>query len=414
MQILCSTDGIVNAESPKAGIRNIVKGGFSNISISIAKYAFDYDYSKYKPWQEYRIYSNPQVLKKLVKPILDTCNKEKISIPAAYINFQLPDISVDDDLSDTLIHLGELAANIAAEMDCKYLIVSPLSVGIAGTDAWQINRQYYLDIAEIVKDRQMTILLENQTKNLGGHLVRGLCAEAFEAVDWIDSLNEAVGKDLFGFNLDVGTCNLCGQNMQEFILPLGDSLKLVTLRDNDGNQESSMLPFTAVCERSSRTNWRSLIYGLRAINFDGFYVVQMEDTASNFSTLIRPELIRLSKAAAEYIAWQVDIEAFLKKHKSRVLFGAGNMCRAYMTCYGEEYPPLFTCDNNKSLWNTNCCGLEVKSSEALRSLPEDCAIIICNFYYSEIEAQLHEMGLKNPIERFNDEYLPAIGLEEVD
>ena len=79
-------------------------------------------------------------MKKLVKPILDTCNKEKISIPAAYINFQLSDISVDDDLSDTLIHLGELAAKIAAEMDCKYLIVSPLSVGIAGADAWRDHR----------------------------------------------------------------------------------------------------------------------------------------------------------------------------------------------------------------------------------------------------------------------------------
>ena len=414
MEILCSTDGIVNAELPKLGIRTLVKGGFSNIVLNIAKYAFDYDYSKYKPWQEYRIYSNPQKLKKLLKPIFEVCKSEKVLTPAAYINFQRSDIALKDDLSDTLISLGKEAAKIAVEAGCKYLIVSPLSVGIGGADTWTINRQYYLAIAEVIKDYQTAILLENQTKNLGGHLVRGLCSDDVEVVDWIDSLNEAVGKDLFGFNLDVGTCNLCGQNMQEFILTLGQRLKMVTLRDNDGNQESSMLPFTAVCERSSRTHWRSLIYGLRAINFAGVLVVQMEDTVNAFSLLIRPELIRLAKTIAEHIAWQISIESLLRKYKSRVLFGAGNMCKGYMNCYGKEYPPLFTCDNNKTIWNTDYYGLQVKPPEELKHIPEECAIFICNVYYSEIEQQLHEMGLKNPIERFSDEYLPAIGIGEVD
>ena len=414
MQILCSTDGIVNGELPKPGIRNILKGGFSEIVLNISKYALDYDYSKYKPWQEYEIYSNPQKLKKLVKPVLDACNKSKLTMPAAYINFQLSDMSIEDNLGDTLTNLGEEAAKIAAETGCKHLIVSPLSANIIGVDTWVANRQYYLHIAEVLKGRQITILLENQTKNLGGHLVRGLCSDEVEAAEWIDSLNEAVGKEIFGFNLDVGTCNLCGQNMQEFILSLGQRLKIVTLRDNDGNQNSSMLPFTAVYEGTSRTNWQNLIYGLRKVDFDGLFVVQMEDTAAVFSTLIRAELIKLSKIVAEYIVWQVSIEALLRKHKSRVLFGAGNMCKGYMECYGDKYPPLFTCDNNKALWNTEYCGLQVKSPEELKKLPEDCAIFICNIYYNEIEKQLQEMGIKNPIERFNDEYLPAIGIEEAD
>ena len=414
MQILCSTDGIVNSDFTRLGIRNIVKGGFSEIILNISQYAFDSDYSKYKPWQEYSIYSQPQKLKKLLKPVLEFCRTAKLSIPAAYINFQRADMNAEDDLIGILTNLSEEAVKVAIEAGCKYLIVSPLSVGIAGADAWTVNRQYYLHMAEVVKDYQVTILLENQTKSLGGHLVRGLCSDEFEAVKWIDSLNEAVGKELFAFNLDVGTCNLCGQNMQDFILTLGNRLKSVTLRDNDGNQESSMLPFTAVYERSPRTDWRNLIYALRSIEFNGLFVVQIRDTAGAFSILIRAELIKLSKIIADYIAWQVSIEASLKKYKSRVLFGAGNMCRGYMKCYGEEYPPLFACDNNQKLWNTDFCGLKVKSPEELKQLPEDCAIFICNIYYSEIEKQLKEMGLKNPIERFNDEYLPAGGIEEVD
>ena len=408
MQILCSTDGIVNGKFPKAGLRDTAKAGYSELVLNISRYALDYDYSKYKPWQEYRIYSNPLKLNELIKPTLDACKRENLSTPAAYINFVMNDIKAEDDLIEVLMTLGEEAVKIALEAGCKYLILSPIDVGIAGKNIWQFNRQYYLHLVEIIKDqgKNVRILLENKVKSLGGHLVRGLCADELEAVQCIDTLNEEVGSDVFGFNLDVGTCNLCGQNMQKFISTLGQRLKVVTIRDNDGNQDSSMLPFTAVYERSSRTNWLSLIRGLRGIDFDGLLVMQMADTAFVFSPLIRPELIKLSKTIAEYIAWQVSIEVLLKKYKSRVLFGAGNMCRAYMKCYGDKYPPLFTCDNNKKLWDTDFCGLKVKSPEDLKQLPQDCAIFICNIYYSEIERQLRDMGLNNPIERFNDEYLP--------
>ena len=406
MQILCSTDGIVNGKFPKAGLRDIAKGAYSEVVLNISKCAFDYDYSKYKPWQEYVVYSNPLKLKDLINPTSDACKRENLSISAAYINFVLNNIKSKDDLSDILMTLGEEAVKIALEADCKYLIVSPITIGIAGKDVWQFNRQYYLRLAKIIKEKNIKILLENKIKNLGGHPVRGICADELEAVQWIDTLNEAVGSNIFGFNLDVGTCNLCGQNMQEFILTLGHRLRIVTIRDNDGNQDSSMLPFTSVYEQSPRTNWLSLIRGLRSVDFDGLLVMQMADTSAAFSPLIRPELIKLSKTIAEYISWQVSIETLLKKYKSRVLFGAGNMCRAYMKCYGDKYPPLFTCDNNKKLWNTNFCDLVVKPPEELKQLPQDCAIFICNIYYSEIERQLRDMGLNNPIERFNDEYLP--------
>lgn len=106
----------------------------------------------------------------------------------------------------------------------------------------------------------------------------------------------------------------------------------------------------------------------------------------------------MSKLVADYFKWQIEIESFLKKYPSRILFGAGNMCRNYMKCYGEKYPPLFTCDNNKALWGTSFCGLEVKSPEALKEIVLDCAVFLCNIYYREIEEQISQMGIENPIE----------------
>ena len=90
------------------------------------------------------------------------------------------------------------------------------------------------------------------------------------------------------------------------------------------------------------------------------------------------------------------------------------MCRNYMKNYGKQYPPLYTCDNNKSIWGTEFCGLEIKAPESLKDLPEDCVIFICNIYYREIQAQLREMGIQNPIEFFNDEYMPSFYFDRVE
>lgn len=106
-----------------------------------------------------------------------------------------------------------------------------------------------------------------------------------------------------------------------------------------------------------------------------------------FSPTLRSGLLAMAKSVAGYFKWQIGMEHVLSRYSSRVLFGAGNMCRNYMKCYGEKYPPRYTCDNNKALWGTDFCSLEVKNPESLRDLDKDCAVIICNVYYKEIKAQ---------------------------
>lgn len=49
---------------------------------------------------------------------------------------------------------------------------------------------------------------EPQCRDFNGHLLRGLCADSGQAVQWIDALNEAAGEERFGFCMDVGVCNI--------------------------------------------------------------------------------------------------------------------------------------------------------------------------------------------------------------
>lgn len=397
MNISFAPRGIVAFRYPKQGIGDLAGTGGGQILLDLTAVTCEY----------------PEQIHELINPILEQCVAKHLQCSVAMAPY-FDRNTKREDLNALLEQLAQESIKLCGQAGSQYLIVKPLTVGIADTDLWEINQAYYLRLGKQAEKYHVKILLENQCKDFNGHLVRGLCSDGRQAAKWVDALNETAGEERFGFCMDVGVCNLCGQNMYDFALSLGSRIKAVILRDCNGSNDSALLPFTAVRHGQSQTDWLNLIRGLREIGFDGELIMDIHDTASAFSPILRPGLLRMAKSVADYFKWQIEIENVLKKYPLRVLFGAGNMCRNYMKCYGEKYPPLFTCDNNQKLWETEFCGLTVKAPEALLDLPKDCAVFICNIYYREIEAQLRKMGIENPIEFFNDEYMPSFYFDRVE
>lgn len=418
MKLVCSPCGIVSREHPGQGIMDISAAGFKELVCDLSMFCSRYELEnvgKENERSSWRINASrePERLYECFRPMYLKTQEATLDYSIALA----PYLSVDtkrSDLNELLEVLAEESIKICGKLGCGYLVVQSLSAGIAGEQLWEVNRRYYLRLAELAKKNKVLLLLVNQCRNMNGHLVRGICADGREAAEWVNRLNSEVGEDRFGFCMDVGVCNLCGTNLYDFIRELGDRIKAVVLRENNGNKEASLLPFTAVYGGSSQTDWLNLIRGLRDICFDGFLILNMENTAAAVSPILRPYLLRYAKSVLDYFKWQIEIESLLKRYPSRVLFGAGNMCRNYMKCYGEQYPPLYTCDNNKSLWETQFCGLIVKPPEILKELPPETAVFICNIYYREIEKQLREMGIQNPIEFFNDEYMPSFYFDRLE
>lgn len=426
MNIICSPAGIMDPAFPGQGVLDMAGSGFENTLLDLNMYCSpgeleDVGKPKAAAWKEKEaaepewkkkvpISEEPARLSREVKPFLEKCAGAKIEVSVAVAPC-LKWSTKREDLEALLTRLAQESIKVCGQAGIPYLIVQPLFAGVARGEEWEKNRAYFLGLAGSARENGVRLLLQNQCRDVNGHLSRGICAAPGEAMDWIDRLNRELGEERFGFCMDVGVYNLCGQNMREAAVTLGSRVKAVILRDCNGRDKSAMLPFTCVNGGRSVTDWLGLIRGLREIGFDGELILHFEDTACAFSPLLRPELMRLAKATAEYFRWQIGIENFLKKYKSVVLFGAGRMCRNYMKCYGEKYPPLYTCDNNQALWGTEICGLTVKDPKSLKELPEDCAILICNIFYREIEKQLREMGLGNPIAYFNDEYMPFFDME---
>ena len=397
MELVCAPDGIVRAEWPKQGIRDIEQAGFRAMMLdcSLGYPARRLEKDKKTAGME-TFLSCPHHMR----------------LPLAYAPYLLPGTR-RKDLNTRIQELAQQSLQLCKQHDVRCLVVRPLTAGIARDEQWRVNRAFFLHLAEAVQGASVQILLENQVRSVNGHLVRGLFSSGQEMVECVDELNAAAGTQRFGACLNMWAAGAAGQDMHAFVTAVGPRLQAVLACDTDGRGERICLPYTCASRGTSQTDWLSVIRGLREISFDGLLVLCLRDTADACPPLLRPTMMQLAKKTGEYITWQIQMEQTIARYPQRVLFGAGNMCRNYLESYGEQYPPLFTCDNNKALWGTEVAGLPVKSPEALRELPGDCAIFICNIYYREIEQQLREMGLPNPVEFFNDECPPRLHVSKV-
>ena len=413
MQAAVSTAGVVDVERPRGGVSMFCAAGFKAVEIDFLQF---YDAAmpeegecfrekaQNAAWARMReIRENPRVLAAYAEALFSACRSAGLSPAIARAPFRRHG-SGRSGQEGLLLALAKECVGICGKAGCFYLVVRPLEADDGRGGAWEANRAFYLELARAAEGTAVQILLENECAVFSGRLVRGVCAEPEEAAAWIDRLNAAAGAERFGFCFDVGAANLCGQDMRESIVTLGNRVKAVRMRDCDGRYEASLLPFTAL-RQGCLTDWRSVVWGLREIDFDGLLLYDIAGTASAFPVLLRPYVLTLAQKTAAYFDWVLQIEAKLQKYRSIVLFGAGNMCKNYMAFYGEKYPPLFTCDNDRSLWGTRVHGLLVKPPEALQTLPAGCGVFVCNMYYREIERQLKEMGV-GPVAFFNDEYLP--------
>jgi sugar phosphate isomerase/epimerase len=317
--------------------------------------------------------------------------------------------------SDGLINrLTIESIKVCSAAGCKSIIIYPKVKRSSLPEDVETNRRFYLQFAECAIENNIKILIKNDYDVKNGHFVRGCFSDVYRFMEFIDGLNASAGSEVYGICLDIGTCNLLEQNIYEYSILLGKRIHAVSLKENDGYTDCEMMPFTSVVGRKPRMDWMSVIRALRKIEFDETIICDFTDTQCAVSHLIRPQLIKYEKTVADYIVWQIEIEKNIKKYDKRVLFGAGNMCRNYMKCYGEEFPPLFTCDNDEKIWGSTFEGLEVRPPEALRNIPKDCAIFICNIFYNEIKEQLRDMDITNPIECFNDEYMPSLYFDRYD
>ena len=425
MQLICKP--YIGDNRPRKDIEKIREAGFtaSMLDVSVRCGAGEFEYfsranAKRDPDKIYLSEQPEKLTEDVAKWLINPAREAGLPLPIAmspFIPYKHPEWNIGREVNEVLLKLAAETVKAAVAAGCGSVIIHPLSIGIERGMEWEVNKEFYLKLAGIADElgSNIQILLCNMCLNINGHLVRGICADPEEACAWVDELNRECKKpdgSRFGFCFDLGSATLAGQDPYETMAPLGLRLAALIVRDLDGIHDSAMLPYTA-CVRGQQTDWLSFVRGARVAGFDGDLILDFSDTLGGTLELLRPYVMKLAYETGALLVKHLNIENVIKKHDSRVLFGAGNMCRAYMKCYGEEYPPLFTCDNNSTRWGEEFCGLTIESPEKLRELDPDTAIFLCNTYYKEIGDQIAAMNLPNPVEWFSDEYMPTFHMEKL-
>lgn len=410
LKIACMTNPAVDPHRPNQGLTLFKETAFDGVVLDLKDYCSGQDIKQLGKKvvsidvQRYeKVTDNPKLLWKYGFEEVRLAKEKNIDIPVIVAPHKDRDTR-REDLDEFLKEIAIESMQLCKDAGTRNVLIYPCSYDQA--DIEKVTK-WYDSLVPTAKECGVKILVSNQCKNIYGHLVRGIFSDMAQFAQWIDTQNDKHGEGTFAICLDIGTTNICGQELQENIKALGNRIEMVLVRENNGVDDSSLLPYTCANKDMSTMDYMGLIRGLREIDFEGILILDMHDTVGAIPTKIRDGMVKLGKEFMDFLAWQIGMEKGLKKYSNRVLFGAGNMCRAYMKCYGEEYPPMFTCDNNAKIWGTEFCGLTVHSPEELTNLPEDCVIYICNMFYNEIKKQLVDMGVTNPIEFFNDEYLPS-------
>ncbi len=151
--------------------------------------------------------------------------------------------------------------------ECGYLIIHGISHEASDRentpkDIDDLNMKLYESLIPVLLKCKVTVCLENLF--IGGRgICEGICADPYQAVRYIDSLNEKAGKEVFAFCLDIGHLNILKKDLRTYIPILGKRIKTLHIHDNDGRNDLHMAPLTGTVD------WNEFCMQLNQIGYDG-------------------------------------------------------------------------------------------------------------------------------------------------
>ena len=155
-----------------------------------------------------------------------------------------------------------------ASLDCDKMVAHPFFLHYPGREEpdleWETNLRSFLALADTAREYGVKVCVENmQFPDRGGHRIAGPANTKYEAAEYVDTLNELAGAEVFGFCLDTGHAFIGGNEIKNFITYMGDRITCLHVNDNDGNDDQHLSPYMG------KIPWEDLTDGLAKIRYRG-------------------------------------------------------------------------------------------------------------------------------------------------
>ena len=200
---------------------------------------------------------------------------------------------------------------LTAYLGSKYVVVHPITESFALTpdELRKQNIEFYSELIETAKRCGVTVCLENMWISRNGNIFECTCADAHEACDYIDTLNQMAGEECFGFCYDVGHATLCGKYLKNQLIALGSRVKTLHIHDVSKMADLHTLPYSQMGNGATPlTDYRSMLLGLHAIGYRGAINFEAHNAFEVFPEDTHGALLKLFHAIGAYFSDEITAE----------------------------------------------------------------------------------------------------------
>lgn len=197
---------------------------------------------------------------------------------------------------------------IASVLGVPWVVIHPFKLQYThGKDMeHEANFLYFKSLIPMLKENGVRVCMENLYESIGGRIVEGVCSNPREAARYIDELNREAGEELFGFCLDAGHLQLSKRDPYEFIMTLGDRLKILHLHENNGEEDLHEIPFTFGREYSGVQDWDGICQALAKTGFEGTLSFETFPSMNAFPYTVQKEVLDVICSCGDWLKMQIE------------------------------------------------------------------------------------------------------------
>ncbi len=288
---------------------NSMLNDFKNAGIEGVDFSFDYMFSSDKSFGKNFFKKDIDELKTAMDVYKTAFKKYGISVVQTHAPF--PSYSFkkgDEDFNEFMDKVTRKCIELTAYLGSKYIVIHPPKANhILHDEERAVNISYYSKLIDDARRHGVTICLENMWRyHSEARIIEDACANPYEACDYIDTLNDIAGEELFGFCFDVGHANICGRHMQNTLRILGKRVKVLHIHDTDGERDNHTVPYAFSSPSGMPlTDYEGFLAGLRDIGYEGALNFESCYAFNSFPKSTHPALYGLFKAIGDYFSAEI-------------------------------------------------------------------------------------------------------------
>ncbi len=251
-----------------------------------------------KPDPLHGVYDLPlEEIKPWIDPYRDAARKYGVAFGQTHAPF--PSWWPGNDARNDYLSMAlQKCAALCGYLNCPYLIVHPAVLGDP-KEEWRVNMAMYKALVPALRENNVVCCLENLFFTKRGKVYEGVCADPYEACDYIDELNDFAGEKRFAFCLDTGHALLTGRDIYTTIMKLCSRVETLHIHDNDGKSDQHLSPYMGVLD------WDRFLMGLRDAGYAGGLSFETHCTLYRFDPELTVEVMRLIAATGRLFARRV-------------------------------------------------------------------------------------------------------------